>query len=141
MLAWRRSLHERSALGECGAAAIHRALCVKLKAATPCERTIARVLARHGVVRMRRVRRPPPPAGWYLPEVAAGRAELEGFDFIEGLSFSHQRSFDVLTSVSLWGRYAAAHLIVPAQASARHAAHAHESLAFGWPAGLCPVRQ
>jgi hypothetical protein len=32
-----------------------------------------------------RIRRPPPPRGWYLPEVAAGEAELDSFDIVEGL--------------------------------------------------------
>jgi hypothetical protein len=34
----------------------------------------------------RRVRRLPPPRGWYLPEVAQDRAELDSFDIIEGLA-------------------------------------------------------
>ena len=30
-------------------------------------------------------RRPPPPIGWYLPEVVSGVSELDSFDTIEGL--------------------------------------------------------
>jgi len=112
ILRLRRWLHQHSALGECGAAAIHQALGARYPA-VPCVRTIARVLARHGVVRQRRVRRPPPPPGWHLPEVVAGRAELDACDFVEGLTFSRQRSFDVLTAISLWGHAATAHLIRP----------------------------
>lgn len=112
ILKLRRWLQQHSALGECGAAAIHRVLCARGSAA-PCVRTIARVLARHGVVRPRRVRHLPPPPGWHLPEVAAGRAELDACDFVEGLTFSRQRSFDVLTAISLWGHAATAHLLRP----------------------------
>lgn len=112
ILRLRRWLHFRSALGECGAQAIHRALIARGSIA-PCVRTIARVLARHGVVRVRRVRRPPPPPGWHLPEVAAAQAELDVCDFVEGLTFSRQRSFDVLTAISLWGHRASAQLIRP----------------------------
>jgi hypothetical protein len=79
----------------------------------PCVRTIARVLARHGVVRIRRVRRPPPPPGWYLPDLASGRAELDAFDFVEGLAFSEGRGFDALTAISLWGSLAGVSVLVP----------------------------
>jgi hypothetical protein len=105
-------LQRHSALGECGAAAIHRALGAR-GSKVPCVRTIARVLARHGAVRQRRVRRAPPAPGWHLPDVAAGRAELDACDFVEGLTFSRQRSFDVLTAISLWGHCATAQLIQP----------------------------
>ncbi len=112
ILKLRRWLQQHSALGECGALAIHRALLTR-SSAVPCVRTIARVLARHGIVRQRRVRRTPPLPGWHLPDVAAGRAELDACDFVEGLTFSRQRSFDVLTAISLWGHCATAQLIRP----------------------------
>lgn len=98
-------LRERSALGECGAAAIHRALTAE-GLTPPSVRTIARILARHGVVRLARVRRPSPPPGWYLLALAAGQAELDSFDFIEGLAFRGAPHFDALTAISLWGSLA-----------------------------------
>ncbi len=47
--------------------------------------------------------RTPPPAGWYLPEVAAGRAELDSFDIVEGLALEGGLRVEVLNAVSLWG--------------------------------------
>ena len=63
----RQKLRE-DVLGECGAAAIRIALQAQLAEAVPSLATINRVLARHGAQdRSRRVRRPAPPKGWYLP--------------------------------------------------------------------------
>jgi hypothetical protein len=43
-------------------------------------------LQRHGALDGRvRVRRSPPPRGWYLPDVAAQRVELDSIDIVEGL--------------------------------------------------------
>lgn len=93
-----------SALGFVGAQAIADALAPALGTLLPSVRTIGRVLARHGLLDGRaRVRRAAPPPGWYLPEVAAGRAELEAFDFIEDLCLDGGRWFDVLTARALWG--------------------------------------
>ena len=127
ILKLRRWLHRHSALGECGAAAIHRVLCARGTTA-PCVRTIARVLARHDTVRTRRVRRPPPPPGWHLPEVAAARTELDSCDFVEGLTFSRQRSFDMLTAISLWGHCATAYAIRPR----KHLLGARRALTVRW---------
>jgi len=102
ILALREWLRKHSSLGECGAAAIRHALLVSGQLA-PCARTIARILARHGVARVQRQRRPAPPAGWYLPDLAAARAELDSFDFVEGLAFRGGSHFDALTAISLWG--------------------------------------
>jgi hypothetical protein len=49
------------------------------------------------------VRRPAPPRGWYLPEVAAGRAEVDCFDFIEDLKIAEGPLVNVLTAKSLHG--------------------------------------
>jgi hypothetical protein len=127
ILKLRRWLLRHSALGECGAAAIARALRARGTPA-PCVRTIARILARHGVVRRRRVRKAPPPPGWHLPEVAAGRAELDACDFVEGLTFSRQRSFDVLTAISLWGHTATAYPLSPR----KHLRGARAALTARW---------
>jgi hypothetical protein len=100
----RTSLREASVLGEYGAAAIHRALKGEMPDA-PGEATINRVLARRGLQDgVRRIRRPAPPRGWYLPEVAAGRAELDCFDFIEDLKIAQGPLLDLLTAKSLHGR-------------------------------------
>lgn len=71
VLTIRRQLREESDLGEFGAAAIHRDLLSRGLEPVPSLRTIGYILERRGALDDRhRVRRPPPPAGWYLPEVA-----------------------------------------------------------------------
>ncbi len=54
-----------------------------------------------------RERRPPPPRAWYLPDVAAGHAELDSFDVIED-HYVGGIGFDVLTGISLHGGLVAA---------------------------------
>ncbi len=99
-----RDLLLSSDLGQFGAIAIHRALQEGGLDEVPCVRTIGRILQRRGVLdSRRRVRRPPPPRGWYLPEVAARRAELDSFDLIEGLVIKPATPVEVLTGVSLHG--------------------------------------
>jgi transposase-like protein len=98
----RKSLREDSILGEYGADAIQREWCNGPPLLSRA--TINRVLKRYGVTDVhRRVRRPPPPRGWYLPEVAAGRAEVDCFDFIEDLKIAEGPLVDVLTGKSLHG--------------------------------------
>lgn len=104
----RKELLESSDLGEHGAAAIHRELLSRQKKlrlkSVPSVRTIGRILARRGALDgNRRVRRPPPPKGWYLPEVAAGRAELDSFDIVEGLVIQGGIDVEVLNGISLHG--------------------------------------
>jgi len=104
ILAIRRRLKERSALGEHGAVAIRRALQANKLAPCPSVRTIGRILQRHGVLDGRkRVRRPPPLRGWYLPEVATEQAELDSFDTIEGLAIRGGPHLTVFTGISLHG--------------------------------------
>ena len=95
----------RGALGFVGAQAIHDALrAERPKAKLPCLRTIGRILKRQGALdAVRRVRRAAPPAGWYLPDVAAGGAELDAFDIIEDLPLEAGPRLDVLTTRALWG--------------------------------------
>jgi hypothetical protein len=103
VLSLRRTLKETSDLGEYGARAIHGEL-VGHGHAGPSVRTIGRILARRGALDAgRRIRRPPPPPGWYLPDVAAGRAELDSFDIVEGLTLTGGLRLEVLTGVSLHG--------------------------------------
>jgi len=104
VLALRRELKETSALGEFGAAAILRELEKRRIKALPSLRTISRILERRGALDGRkRIRRPAPPRGWYLPEVAATRAELDSFDIVEGLVIKGGFNVEVLNGISLHG--------------------------------------
>jgi hypothetical protein len=67
-------------------------------------RTINRILDRRGALDgKRRTRRPPPPKGWYLPDVAAGTAELDSIDIVEGLVIKDGPQVEVLNGCSLHG--------------------------------------
>ena len=92
-------------LGFIGAQSIHAALRAgSPKARLPGLRTIGRILKAHGALDgVRRVRRRAPPAGWYLPDVAAGTAELDAFDVIEDLPLEAGPKLDVLTTRARWG--------------------------------------
>jgi transposase len=100
----RKHLKENSPLGEYGADAIKHEMeqrgCVH-----PISRpTINRILQRNGMFDgKRRQRRPPPPTGWYLPDVANGRAELDQFDFVEDLYLEGGRLVHVFNGISLHG--------------------------------------
>lgn len=91
-------------LGFVGAEAIREQLLGEWPARrVPSERTIGRILKRQGLLDGRhRVRRAPPPPGWYLPEVAARRAELDAFDVIEDLSIEGGPLVSVLCGRSLY---------------------------------------
>jgi len=103
ILATRRELREESVLGEYGARAIALALQAQPSPA-PSPATINRVLARSGALDgARRLRRSPPPRGWYLPEVAAGRVEVDCFDWIEDLKIADGPRVQVLTGTALLG--------------------------------------
>ena len=79
VLRLRKQLQAKSDLGEFGAAAIHR----ELLANVPSVRTIGRIPDRNGALDgRRRIRRQAPPPGWYLPEVAAGRRDVDRFDSV-----------------------------------------------------------
>jgi putative transposase len=91
-------------LGALGADAIRQALLDQKRAAVPSRRTINRVLARRGALDgRRRTRRPPPPKGWYLPDAAAAKAELDSFDIVEGLVIKGGPQVEVFNGVSLHG--------------------------------------
>jgi hypothetical protein len=91
-------------LGAIGADAIRGALVESGVAEPPSLRTINRILGRRGALDgQKRTRRPPPPTGWYLPDVAAGRAELDSIDIVEGLVIKDGPQVEVLNGVSLHG--------------------------------------
>lgn len=99
----RAELHE-GVLGDHGAVAIARALRAAGDEHIPSVRTIGRIIERTGLTeRRRRIRRPAPPPGWYLPGVAAGEAELDEFDAIVDLPVFAHGHLDVLTAISLHG--------------------------------------
>jgi len=104
VLALRTSLKTDSALGEYGSEAIHRALVDEGAIDLPSVRTIARILARRGALDgRRRIRRPAPPKGWYLAEVASGSAELDSFDIVKGLFLRGGFEVEALNVCSLHG--------------------------------------
>jgi hypothetical protein len=104
VLAVREQLAKASDLGEHGAEAIHAALLVRASGKPPSVRTIGRIIERSGILdAQRRVRRAAPPIGWYLPEVAARRAELDSFDTVSGLVLAGGVEVVVLNGLSLHG--------------------------------------
>ncbi len=104
VLRLRRQLRQDSDLGAYGAEAIQQALRAQGLADLPSVRTIHRILQRRGALdRRRRVRRPPPPRGWYLPDLAKGRVELDSFDIVEGLALQGGLQVEALNGVSLQG--------------------------------------
>lgn len=107
VLRLRKELKASSALGEYGAAAIQRALREPGGGSSPVIpslRTIGRILERRGALDgRRRLRRTPPPRGWFLPEVAAARADIDSFDIVEDLVIQGGIDVNVLNGVSLHG--------------------------------------
>ncbi len=108
ILSLRKELRETSDLGEFGAAAIHRELVARRKRlalkSVPSLRTIGRILERRRALDgQRRVRRPPPPKGWYLPDVGARQCELDSVDIVEGLVIQGGLQVEVLNVISLHG--------------------------------------
>jgi transposase len=135
ILALRRELKHSSALGEYGDAAIERALRERGFTPLPSRRTIARILERRGALDGRRRRRwPSPPPGWFLPDVARGQSELDGFDIVEGLVIEGGADVEVLNGISLHGGLIASW--PEAAITARRAAEAlvEHWRAFGLPA-------
>lgn len=109
VLALRQDLRVHSDLGEYGAGAIRQELLRQGVAPCPSLRTIGRILERRGALDgQRRVRRPPPPRGWYLPAVAAALVELDSFDVIEGLVIRRGPYLSVLTGIAVHGGVPAA---------------------------------
>lgn len=135
VLTLREYLRDQSPLGEFGAEAIHREWQARRRDGLPSVRTIGRILERRGVLDGRkRARRPPPPLGWYLPDLAAGRVEVDSFDLIEGLGLPDQTSVEVLTGISVHGGLAAAWPMVTITAKDVVEALVGHWRAFGLPA-------
>jgi hypothetical protein len=108
VLTVRAELEQVSDLGFHGAEAIHEALKGRQVDPLPSIRTIHRILERRGALDgQRRTRRPAPPPGWHLPEVASKRRELDSFDVVEGLVIKDGPQVEVLNGVSLHGGLAA----------------------------------
>jgi hypothetical protein len=91
-------------LGAVGAEFIRQQLLDRGITSVPSVRTINRILGRRGALDGRpRARRPAPPRGWYLPDLAAARVELDSFDVVEGLLIKDGPEVEVLNRVSLHG--------------------------------------
>ena len=104
----RTRLRDESPLGEYGAVAVRKALLAEGHTAVPSVRTIGRVFERRGLLdARRRVRRVAPPVGWYLTDVALGRAEVDAFDIVEGLKIRAGPLVEVLNGVSFHGGFVA----------------------------------
>jgi hypothetical protein len=118
VLRLRRELKDQSDLGEFGAHAIHRALLERAMPNPPGVRTIGRILERRGALDgRRRVRRVPPPRGWYLPALSLGDRDLDSFDVVTGLTLPDGTEVEVLTGTAL-----------------------HSGLVGAWPSGPLTAR-
>jgi putative transposase len=108
VLAVRAELEQVSDLGFHGAEVVHEALKARKIDPLPSIRTIHRILERRGALDgQKRTRRPAPPPGWHLPEVASKRRELDSFDVVEGLVIKDGPQVEVLNGISLHGGLAA----------------------------------
>jgi hypothetical protein len=107
----RRQLLADSPLGEFGAAAVHTELLRQHGQPVPSIRTIGRVFARNGLLDAdRRIRRPAPPPGWFLPDLARRCVELDSFDTVVDLVIRSElgrTDVTVLNGISLHGRLCA----------------------------------
>jgi hypothetical protein len=109
----RAALAQQSDLGEFGAQAIRDHLLEQsdFQGPAPSVPTINRILRRNGLFdARRRIRRKPPLPGWYLPEVAARRAEIDEVDFVEGLYLEGGQELCTLNLISLHGGWCASWL-------------------------------
>jgi hypothetical protein len=135
ILAVRRELKTSSALGEYGDAAIQRELRERHFTPLPSLRTIARILERRGALDGRhRLRRPAPPPGWYLPDLAQAQSELDSFDIVEGLVIEGGVEVEVLNGISLHGGLIASWPEGPITARRTAEALIEHWRAFGLPA-------
>jgi hypothetical protein len=118
VLTVRTELERCSDLGFHGAETIHEALKARKIDPLPSVRTINRILQRRGALDgQKRIRRPAPPPGWHLPEVASKRRELDSFDVVEGLVIKGGPQIEVLNGISLHGGLATSFPVVSPGAS------------------------
>src|SRR6202162_683611 len=104
VLKLRRELEQTSDLGEYGDVAIRRELVQRGHGQIPSVRTIGRILERRGALGRRpRAGRTPPPRGWYLPPVAAGKVETDSVDIVAGLVIEGGIDVETLNAISLHG--------------------------------------
>lgn len=103
---------QQSDLGEFGAQAIHTALLEQGVEPVPSVTTIHRILRREGAYdKPKRIRRPPPVKGWYLPEVARAKAEIDETDFVEALFLDGSpQEYFALNTLSLHSGFCASWL-------------------------------
>lgn len=135
ILALRTRLRNESDLGEYGADAIYSELLRQGYTDVPSVRTINRILERRGVFDgRRRVRRDPPPLGWYLPRVAKGLAELDQFDVTSGFVIEGGPEIETLNGISLHGALPASWPSVAIGAKFAAAALTEHWRSFGCPA-------
>ncbi len=108
ILRTRTTLRKHSVLGEYGADAIAAALGADSRRPASVSRaTINRVLERRGALdAAHRQRRPAPPKGWYLPDLARAEVEMDSFDFIVDLKIANGPLVSLLTGISLHGALA-----------------------------------
>ena len=108
--ALRQKLETQSALGFTGARTIHDALHGSVGSdPVPSVRTIGRILQRQGFLdRHHRIRHAAPPAGWYLPALAQGLADVDCFDVVEDLRLDNFGLLQVFTAKALWAPIAEA---------------------------------
>lgn len=94
--------------GAVGAGVVRRGLLGEGLAPVPSVRATNRILGRRGALGgRRRTRRPAPPRGWYLPDVAGGEAGPDCADVAEGLAIKGGPQVEVLSRVALHGGLAA----------------------------------
>jgi hypothetical protein len=103
-LSIRKRLKEKSILGLHGADAIRDEMIRCGETIIPARRTITNILKRHGQIdKCTKIRRPPPPPGWYLPDLVNRKAELDSFDIVERLYLYGGTEVQFFNGISLHG--------------------------------------
>jgi transposase len=100
----RKYLKEKSILGLHGADAIQEEMRRRGDKDVPARSSINNILKRNGMVdNKKRIRRPAPPPGWYLPDLQQRKQELDTFDIVEGLYLHGGQEIQLLNGLSLHG--------------------------------------